>query len=77
MSSNAEGVGGGCRKCGAAIDGKPWLFVLGTTLLTLGFLPINPGALCARCRDSYDFLGLLMLSAAVVVGFVLVVMWLG
>jgi hypothetical protein len=28
MSSSAEG----CRKCGAAIDGKPWVFVLAATL---------------------------------------------
>ena len=75
MSSSVEE--GRCRKCGAAVDGKPWLFVWGSTLVTLGFLPFNPGPLCAKCKDSYNFVGLLMLGASLAVVFVLVVAWLG
>ena len=79
MSSSAEGEAGGpaCRKCGARPAGRAWLFVLGMTVATLGLAPFDRGPLCAKCGAGYDFVGLLMLAFALVVGFVLVVVLVG
>ena len=51
-----------CRKCGASATGTPWLYVLGSMLLTLGFLPHNPGRLCADCTDRYNAIGVLLIG---------------
>jgi hypothetical protein len=53
------------------------LFVLGMAVATLGFVPYDPGPLCADCRDRYNAVGVLVVAGALVVAFVLVVIALG
>ena len=68
MSSSAEADHGpACRRCGARPASRAWLFVLGVTMLTLGFLPLDPGPLCEECRDRANFVGLLFVCVAVAV----------
>lgn len=79
MPSSAEGgtEGPACRRCGARPTARAWLFVLGTTLATLGFVPYDPGPFCEDCRDNYNFAGVLMVAVVLGIGFVLAVVLLG